>query len=306
MTSDFESFYTRRLYTRIRDCWNRPITGCPSRTLQLLDRHSEDWNRSFKFTGTVSEALNFSSYNYLGFAQTGGPCADAVSVAIKAEGVGAGLGGVRSECATMQSHIELEALVARFVGKEASMVISMGFATNSTTLPALVERGCLIVSDELNHSSLVFGARLSGASIRIFKHNNTVDLESVLRQAIAEGQPRSHRPWKKILVVVEGLYSMEGSICHLPEIVALKKKYQFYLYVDEAHSIGALGNRGGGVCDFLGKYAAPMRTITNVFRRGPCRCRYFDGNFYKEFWSCRWIYCSFTANYQSFAPEISW
>lgn len=152
---------------------------------------------------------------------------------------------------TLDLHVELEKLVARFVGKEACMVISMGFATNSTTLPALVQRGCLLISDELNHSSLVFGARLSGASIRTFKHNNSQDLERVLREAVAQGQPRSHRPWKKILVVVEGLYSMEGSICQLPEIVALKKRYKFYLYVDEAHSIGALGPNGGGVCDYF-------------------------------------------------------
>lgn len=120
----------------------------------------------------------------------------------------------------------------------------MGFAVNSTTLPALVSKGDLIISDELNHSSLVYGARASRSSIRVFKHNDPKDLEAVLRDAISQGQPRTHRPWKKILVVIEGLYSMEGDICKLPEIVELKKKYKFYIYLDEAHSIGALGPNG--------------------------------------------------------------
>jgi 7-keto-8-aminopelargonate synthetase-like enzyme len=95
--------------------------------------------------------------------------------------------------------------VAQFVGKPAALVVSMGFATNSTTIPALVRKGCLIISDELNHSSIVFGARLSGASIRVFKHNNMDSLRSLLREVISQGQPRTHRPWKKIMVIVEGL-----------------------------------------------------------------------------------------------------
>jgi serine palmitoyltransferase len=84
----------------------------------------------------------------------------------------------------------------------------------------------LIISDELNHSSIIFGVRLSGASVRVFKHNNMVDLRNVLREAISQGQPRTHRPWKKILVIVEGLYSMEGSIVNLPELLKLKREYK--------------------------------------------------------------------------------
>ncbi len=149
------------------------------------------------------------------------------------------------------------------------MCISMGFATNSTALPALVGKGCLILSDELNHASLVFGARLSGASIRVFKHNDAVSLEAALRDAIAQGQPRTHRPWRKVLVVVEGLYSMEGSIYDLPAVMRLKEQYKFYLYVDEAHSIGALGKRGRGVCEYHGidprKVDILMGTFTKSF-----------------------------------------
>jgi serine palmitoyltransferase len=107
------------------------------------------------------------------------------------------------------------------------------------------------VSDELNHASIRFGARLSGAMVTTFKHNNMKDLEKIIRNLISQGQPRTHRPWKKILVAVEGLYSMEGTMCNLPALVELRKKYKFHLFVDEAHSVGALGPNGRGVCDYF-------------------------------------------------------
>jgi serine palmitoyltransferase len=86
----------------------------------------------------------------------------------------------------------------------------------------------------------------------VFRHNEPAHLEQVLREAIINGQPRHHRPWKKIMVMVEGIYSMEGDICNLPEIVRVCKKYKAYIYVDEAHSIGALGKTGRGVCEQTG------------------------------------------------------
>ncbi|KAL0077813.1 pyridoxal phosphate-dependent transferase [Phycomyces blakesleeanus] len=265
LVSDFDSFYTRRLYVRIRDCWNRPITGVASRTVKLLDRESRDFNKTFKLTGTITETLNFASYNYLGFAQATGPCATEVEQSMLTNAIASP--SPRAEAGTTTIHNELEQLVARFTGKEASMVVSMGFATNSTTIPALVNKGCLIISDELNHSSIVFGARISGASVRCFKHNNMQDLRELLREVISQGQPRTHRPWKKILVIVEGLYSMEGTVVNLPEIVEMKKEFKFYLYVDEAHSIGALGENGGGVCDFYGVDPANVDILMGTFTK---------------------------------------
>lgn len=206
------------------DCFNRPITGVASRTIKLLDRVSSDFNRTFRLTGTTTEALNFSSYNYLGFSDNTGPCADAVEHATKEYGITAV--SPRSEVGTTQHIQELERMVARFVGKEDAMCVSMGFATNSTTIPALVGKGCLVISDELNHSSIIFGVRLSGASVRVFKHNNMDDLRELLRECISQGQPRTHRPWRKILVIVEGLYSMEGTIVNLPEVIELKKEFK--------------------------------------------------------------------------------
>ncbi|KAI8647929.1 pyridoxal phosphate-dependent transferase [Parasitella parasitica] len=250
LVSDFDSFYTRRMYLRIRDCWNRPTTGVPGRKITILERESKDFNLTFRLTGRKLEAVNFSSYNYLGFAQNEGLCADQVEECVKQYGTSSA--SARLEAGTLDIHRSLERKVAKFVGKEDSIIVSMGFATNSTTIPSLVGKGCLVISDELNHSSIIFGVRLSGASVRVFKHNNMIDLRNLLREVISQGQPRTHRPWKKIVVIVEGLYSMEGSIVNLPELIKLKREFKFYLYVDEAHSIGALGENGGGVCDFYG------------------------------------------------------
>jgi len=224
LNSDFDSFYTRRLKRRIEDCFSRPVTNVPGRTITLLERTSNNHNESFDFTGTKRRALNVSSYNYLGFAQARGGCADAVEEAITRYGVSAC--GSRLEGGTLDLHLQAEALVARFVGQEAAIIMSMGFATNSTTIPALVGKGCLVISDEFNHASIRVGIRLSGAVVRTFKHNDMKDLEKLLRECISQGQPRTHRPWKKILLVVEGLYSMEGSVANIPVIMQLKKRYK--------------------------------------------------------------------------------
>jgi serine palmitoyltransferase len=267
LNNDFDNFYTRRLKIRINDCFARPTTGVPGRFITLLDRKSDDGNNTFKLTGTATETLNMSSYNYLGFAQSEGPCADATEEIIRKNGVT--MCSPRADSGTSDMTLQVEDMIAKFVGKPAAMVFSMGFVTNATTFPTLVGKGCLLISDELNHSSIRFGSRLSGAVIKMFKHNDMRKLEKILREAISQGQPRTHRPWKKILVVVEGLYSMEGTMCNLPALIELKKKYKFYLYVDEAHSIGAVGPRGRGVCDYFGIDPAEidilMGTLTKSF-----------------------------------------
>ncbi|PCH37583.1 serine palmitoyltransferase 2 [Wolfiporia cocos MD-104 SS10] len=250
LNSDFDSFYTRRLKTRIDDCFSHPVTGVPGRTIVMLDRYSPDYNVTMVPTGTRTRGLNVSSYNYLGFAEAKGPCADAVESSVNRYGVSAC--GSRLEGGTLDLHQQAEALVARFVGQEDALISSMGFATNSTIIPALVSKGCLVISDELNHASIRFGVRLSGANVRMFKHNDMNALEELLREVVSQGQPKTHRPWKKILVIVEGLFSMEGTLANLPIIMDLKKKYKFYLFVDEAHSIGALGPHGRGVADYFG------------------------------------------------------
>ncbi|KAI8908306.1 pyridoxal phosphate-dependent transferase [Gorgonomyces haynaldii] len=265
INSGFDTFYHRRLYMRIRDCFNRPVTGVPGRTIQILERETRDYNHTYTMTGRKREVLNLSSYNYLGFAQSHGPCADHVEQTVRKYGLTTC--SARMEAGSLDLHHETEQLVARFLGQEDAIVYSMGFATNSTTLPSLIGKGGLIISDELNHSSLVFGARLSGATIKVFKHNNVADLERILRESISQGQPRTHRPWKKILVVVESLYSMEGNVCKLPEIAGLKKKYPFYLYVDEAHSVGGMGPNGRGICDYYGMDPKEVDILMGTFTK---------------------------------------
>ena len=105
----------------------------------------------------------------------------------------------------------------------------------------------MVISDELNHASIVFGVRLSGASVRVFKHNNMDDLRELLREVISQGQPRTHRPWKKILVIVEGLYSMEGTMLNLPGLVELKKEFGVnftrYTYAPSPHEKQKMRNK---------------------------------------------------------------
>lgn len=263
---DFENFYTRNLYMRVRDNWNRPVCSLPGPVFDLMERVSDDYNWTFRFTGrTLHDVINMGSYNYLGFAENN---ADFLkTVADKVDQYGAGVCSTRQEMGNLSIHEELEQLVANFLGVEASMTYGMGFATNSMNIPALVGKGCLILSDELNHTSLILGARLSGATIRVFKHNNMHSLEKMLKEAVCSGQPRTHRPWKKILIMVEGIYSMEGSVVRLPDIIALKKKYKAYLYLDEAHSIGAVGPSGRGVTELFNVNPADVDVMMGTFTK---------------------------------------
>ncbi|CAE7514392.1 unnamed protein product [Symbiodinium microadriaticum] len=211
-----------------------------------MERSSNDDNCTLHITGKTTRALNMGSYNYLGFAENWEEtCGDEVLGALSEWPVS--MCASRSDFGNYKIITDLEEFLAKFLGKEAVFVHSMGFGTNSTTLPAIIGPQSLIISDSLNHTSLVCGSRSSTAAIRVFKHNDVSHLEQVLRESIVKGQPKFGRPWKKIIVVVEGIYSMEGEICNLAEIVTVCKKYKAYVYVDEAHSIGALGSTGRGV-----------------------------------------------------------
>jgi serine palmitoyltransferase len=126
----------------------------------------------------------------------------------------------------------------------------MGFATNSTLIPILAGKNDIIFSDILNHCSMISGMRASKAKIMKFKHNDMIDLRNQLEELKSDKE--KSKQIRKIIVIVEGLYSMEGEFCKLKELIALKKAYGFYLYVDEAHSIGALGATGRGITEHLG------------------------------------------------------
>ncbi|XP_054723369.1 serine palmitoyltransferase 2-like [Uloborus diversus] len=246
----FESFFTRNIYRRLCHVINNTICSTPGATVVVKERVSHDFNYTFEFTGNESECINLASFNYLGMAENNGKCADAVAKCLNENGVG--ICSTRHELGTLKIHQELEKLTAEFLGVEDSIIVGMGFATNTTSIPSIISKGSLILSDKLNHASIAFGCRLSGAKVTVFKHNDMKDLEKKIRASIVYGQPKTHRPWKKIILLVEGLYSMEGTIVNLPGLLALKKKYKCYLYIDEAHCIGAIGPRGRGVTDYYG------------------------------------------------------
>ncbi|CAG9465819.1 unnamed protein product [Pedinophyceae sp. YPF-701] len=251
--SDFESFYTRRFYRRIQDCFNRPICSAPDGWTQVMLRKPTKAPSGETYMAPTKETkfcLNLASYNYLGFANQDAYCTPRVVETLMQYGASACSPSL--EAGSTPVVRELETSTAEFLRKEAAVVFGMGFATNSTVLPTLCGKGSLVLSDSLNHLSIVAGLRSSGATTRIFQHNDAESLESILRWAIADGQPRTHRPWKNVLIVVEGIYSMEGETTFLREAVRIKKKYGAYLFLDEAHSIGAMGATGRGLCEAAG------------------------------------------------------
>jgi len=302
LLNDFEDFYTRRLYDRINDCWGRPITGTAGAWINLLERGADarhspldaspdapngvslprkvdaqcdagylvDANRDRpqtqrSLTGRVRRCLNLASYNYLGYADIPGGVHKSVKKALTDRGV------AQCDVATGTGRTDivrkLERVVADFIGKDDSIVVGMGFATNSMIIPSIVDKGDLIISDALNHASIVVGARSSGAKIRVFEHNDAASLDATIREAIETGDERTGEPWRKILIVIEGMYSMEGETPCLRDIVAVKKKYGCYLYLDEAHSIGALGRTGRGVCEHHGVDPSDVDIMMGTFTK---------------------------------------
>ncbi|UXI22667.1 hypothetical protein NH340_JMT08610 [Sarcoptes scabiei] len=246
----FAPFYYRNIILRLINMFQIPICSAPGGYTDFLEREFKPYNSEWKFTGRKIRAINMGSYDYLGHSTNSGSRIESVVHIIKKYGVS--VGSSPNELGTSEIYANLECKVARFLGVEDSIVIGMGFATNSLTLPCLFGPGSLVVSDQCNHASLALGCKISGAKIKVFKHNDMKNLEQIIRTAIIDGQPDSGEPWRKIIILIEGIYSMEGTIVDLPEVIRIKKKYKAYLYMDEAHSIGAMGNRGRGIYDYYG------------------------------------------------------
>jgi len=248
LVTEAEDFYKKHLYRRCDDCFNRPINSNPGAWIDVMHRTREKGEELFEVhEEKTSRCLNLGSYNYLGFGDPNGPTVEQVCKSVDQFSVASC--SSRVHLGTTSLHKKVENTVAKFLKKEDCMIFGMGFATNSTGIPVLVGKGGLIISDSMNHASIVVGARTSGAKIKVFKHNDVEDLEYVVRDAIVQGQPRTHLPWTKILILVEGIYSMEGEMSPLDKIVEIKKKYGCYLMIDEAHSIGAIGGSGRGITE---------------------------------------------------------
>ena len=155
---------------------------------------------------------------------------------------GAGSGSVRPIAGNMDVHMELERRLARFKDAEASLVYQTGFAANAGLIPQLADQGDLIVSDELNHGSIIDGVRLSRADRAVYRHCDTEDLRAVLAKA-EEHQP----PYRRILIITDGVFSMDGDMAPLDRVAALAHDHGAMVYVDDAHGEGVLGEGGRGI-----------------------------------------------------------
>ena len=156
---------------------------------------------------------------------------------------GSGCAGSRFLNGTLDLHIQLEKEIAEFIGKDDCLCFSTGFSVNQGVIPALLGKDDFVICDDRDHASIVDGRRLAFAKQLHYKHNDMEDLERVLQKLPAEAVK---------LIVVDGVFSMEGDLCKLPEIVELKHKYNCSIMVDEAHGIGVFGKQGRGVCDHFG------------------------------------------------------
>src|ERR1700758_5496627 len=186
------------------------------------------------------EVINLASNNYLGLT-THKALRKAALDAVKRYGVGAG--AVRTIAGTMKPHMELEEQIAAFKKVEACVVFQSGFTANAGTVSAVLGKDDLIVSDELNHASIIDGARLSRATIKVFKHKDVQDCERIL-------QEQASFPGKK-LIISDGVFSMDGDIAPLPALCDLAEKYGCIMMVDDAHASGVLGRNGRGTVDHL-------------------------------------------------------
>ncbi len=250
LTTGFDRFFHDNMYNRFTGCFNNAIASAPSNWITVMDRQRRNHRSAWELTGTTTRALNFGSYNYLGFAAAKNNGAIEGTVLDTLDDLTATMSAGGVQFGTSSLHRSLDVEVAQFVQKEAAVCFAMGFATNAAVIPALVTGESLIISDALNHASIVVGSRSVCAKKAVFRHDDMAHLERTVRDAIVEGTPTGNH-WDRILIVVEGIYSMEGTICNLPEIVRIARQYHCLLYVDEAHSIGALGPHGQGVCDYF-------------------------------------------------------
>jgi 8-amino-7-oxononanoate synthase len=187
------------------------------------------------------ETIMLGSNNYLGL--TGDPRVKAAA-RDALDRYGTALTGSRLLNGTIPLHVELEREIAEWMGTEDAIVFTTGYQANLGTIGTILEPGDAVICDSGDHASILDGCRLSGAKLRPFRHNQMDKLEKMLERANADGDAA--------LVVVDGVFSMEGDICPLPEIVERTERHGARLMVDEAHAVGVLGERGAGVCELYG------------------------------------------------------
>ncbi len=202
------------------------------------------------------QILLLASNDYLGLANHPEVVQSAIEATRK---FGAGAGASRLISGSLPPHQELESALAQFKGTEAALTFSSGYLANIGTIPALVEQGGLILADRLCHASLIDGCRLSAADFRIYRHNDTDHLRSLLAK---------NRRTRRTLIVTDGLFSMDGDLAPLPELCRLANDYEADLYVDDAHGTGVMGPHGRGTAEHFGldtQVSFQMGTLGKAF-----------------------------------------
>jgi glycine C-acetyltransferase len=187
------------------------------------------------------DVINLASNNYLGLAAH--PRMREAATRAAAE-LGAGSGAVRTIAGTMSLHVELERRFAAFKGAEAAIMFPSGFAANSGTVAAILGKEDVIVSDQLNHASIIDGARLSRAEIKVFPHKDAKAADQLLEETKATGRQQ--------LLITDGVFSMDGDIAPLPDLVAVAHKHGAIMMIDDAHASGVLGKNGKGTVSHFG------------------------------------------------------
>ena len=185
--------------------------------------------------------INFASYDYLGLNRHAHVLERARETIA---GFGISASASRLVAGERPQHVELEEKIAQFYGVDAAVCFVSGYLTNVAAISCLMGPKDLVIHDEFIHNSALAGIKLSGATRRFFKHNDTADLEHVLRTVAGD--------YRRILVIVEGIYSMDGDVANLPALLKLRAEYGFWLMVDEAHSLGVLGRHGRGLAEHFG------------------------------------------------------
>ncbi|MBO1307883.1 glycine C-acetyltransferase [Enterococcus sp. 669A] len=194
-----------------------------------------------KITINGKELINLASNNYLGFATR----PELIEADVKAtEKYGAGAGAVRTINGTLDIHRQLEEKIAEFKGTEAAIAFQSGFNCNMGAISAVMKKGDAILSDELNHASIIDGCRLSGAKIIRVNHQDMEDLDKKAKEATESGE------YNKVMYITDGVFSMDGDVAKIPEIVEICEKYNVITYVDDAHGTGVMGKGAGTVKQF--------------------------------------------------------
>ncbi len=240
-----------------------PLLDALRRELDELDREELLWRVRTLESPSGPHArvdgknvLVLCSNNYLGLCNHPRPRQAAITATRR---FGAGSGSVRVIAGTLSLHLKLEQVLAKFKRTESSITFQSGFATNAGTIPSLVDERDLIVSDELNHGSIIDGCRLTKAERRVYKHRDVGDLEKQL-----QGTER----YRRVLVITDGVFSMDGDVAPLKDIVRIAREFGAVVYVDDAHGDGVLGENGRGISNHFhveGMVDVEMGTFSKAF-----------------------------------------